>query len=60
MIAETARTFGFGEIFDIGIPGQKKGLVPDRAHWKRGRFPNATPIWHPGESPSYGIGQGYT
>jgi penicillin-binding protein 2 len=57
-IAETARKFGLGEIFDIGIPGQKKGLVPDKAYKKRA-FKN-DPVWHPGETPSMGIGQGYT
>jgi len=57
-IAETARKFGLGEIFDIGIPGQKKGLVPD-TEYKRRRFPR-DPKWHPGETPSMGIGQGYT
>ncbi|HEY9219863.1 MAG TPA: penicillin-binding protein 2, partial [Phenylobacterium sp.] len=57
-IAETARKFGLGSTFDIGIPGQKKGLVPDTAY-KRRRFPK-DPVWHPGETPSMGIGQGYT
>jgi penicillin-binding protein 2 len=58
-IAEAARAMGFGQIFDIGIPGQKKGIVPDRA-WKKAankRNP-ANQIWFPGETPSYGIGQG--
>ena len=57
-IAATARKFGLGEIFDIGIPGQKKGLVPDTAY-KRRAFPK-DPVWHAGETPSMGIGQGYT
>ena len=57
-IAATARKFGLGEIFDIGIPGQVKGLVPDTAY-KRRAFKN-DPVWHPGETPSMGIGQGYT
>jgi penicillin-binding protein 2 len=57
-IAATARKFGLGELFDIGIPGQKKGLVPDRAYKKR-NFPK-DPVWHPGETPSMGIGQGYS
>jgi penicillin-binding protein 2 len=57
-IAETARKFGLGETFDIGIPGQKKGLVPDTAY-KRRTF-KKDPVWHPGETPSVGIGQGYT
>ncbi|MDR3508198.1 MAG: penicillin-binding protein 2 [Caulobacteraceae bacterium] len=56
-IAMTARKFGLGEIFDIGIPGQKAGLVPDTAY-KRRNFPR-DPAWHPGETPSFGIGQGY-
>jgi penicillin-binding protein 2 len=57
-IAAMARKFGLGEIFDLGIPGQKKGLVPDTAY-KRRTF-KADPVWHPGETPSMGIGQGYT
>ncbi len=61
-IAEVARRFGLGQIFDIGIPGQRAGLVPDRA-WKRKRFAKSNPLnmkWFPGETPSMGIGQGYT
>ncbi len=57
-IAKTAREFGLGEIFDIAIPGQKAGLVPDTAY-KRRQFPK-DPVWHPGETPNMGIGQGYT
>jgi penicillin-binding protein 2 len=56
-IAAVARRFGLGGIFDIGIPGQKPGLIPDTAY-KRAAFPN-DPVWHPGETPSMGIGQGY-
>ncbi|WP_372786744.1 penicillin-binding protein 2 [Phenylobacterium sp.] len=57
-IAAVARKFGLGEVFDIGIPGQKAGLVPDTAY-KRRAF-KKDPVWHPGETPSMGIGQGYT
>ena len=57
-IAKVARAFGLGQLFDIGIPGQKRGLVPDTAY-KRRNFPK-DPVWHPGETPSMGIGQGYT
>jgi penicillin-binding protein 2 len=57
-IAKVAREFGLGTLFDIGIPGQKPGLVPDTAY-KRRQFPK-DPVWHPGETPSMGIGQGYT
>ncbi len=56
-IAATARKFGLGEIHDIGIPGQKPGLIPDTAY-KRRAFPK-DPVWHAGETPSMGIGQGY-
>jgi penicillin-binding protein 2 len=59
-IAKVAKAFGLGQIFDIGIDGQKRGIVPDKA-WKKEYF-KKTPeqqIWYPGESPSYGIGQGY-
>ncbi len=57
-IAAVARKFGLGEAFDIGVQGQHKGLVPDTAY-KRRTFPK-DPVWHPGETPSMGIGQGYT
>ena len=59
VIAEAARNMGFGQIFDIGIPGQKRGLVPDR-EWKKRAFKRnpANQTWFPGETPSYGIGQG--
>jgi penicillin-binding protein 2 len=58
-IAQVARAFGFGQTFDIGIPGQKKGTVPDR-EWKKRAFKRnpANQTWYPGETPSYAIGQG--
>jgi penicillin-binding protein 2 len=56
-IAQAAHAMGFGQIFDIGIPGQKKGVVGSR-EWKR-RAVKREPIWQPGDSVSYGIGQGY-
>jgi penicillin-binding protein 2 len=56
-IARVAREFGLGQVFDIDAPGQKAGLVPDTAY-KRRRFKH-DPVWHPGETPSMGIGQGY-
>ncbi|HEY5290160.1 MAG TPA: penicillin-binding transpeptidase domain-containing protein, partial [Caulobacteraceae bacterium] len=56
-IAATARKFGLGQTFDLGIPGQKPGVVPDRAY-KRRAFPR-DPIWRPGDTPNIGIGQGY-
>ena len=56
-IAKVARAFGLGQLHDIGIPGQKPGLIPDTAY-KRRTFPR-DPVWHAGETPSMGIGQGY-
>ncbi|MGH7015871.1 MAG: penicillin-binding protein 2, partial [Caulobacteraceae bacterium] len=56
-IAAMAREFGLGNVFDIGIEGQRPGVIPDTAY-KRKYFPK-DPIWHPGETPSMGIGQGY-
>ncbi len=56
-IAEAARQFGFGQEFDIGIGGQRAGLVPDRA-WRRRNPVRGDPNWYPGENPSFGIGQG--
>jgi cell division protein FtsI/penicillin-binding protein 2 len=35
-IAQAAEAMGFGQTFDIGIPGQKKGVVGSR-EWKRKR-----------------------
>ncbi|MBX3483233.1 penicillin-binding protein 2 [Phenylobacterium sp.] len=59
-IAEAARAFGLGQTFDIGIPGQKKGIVPDR-EWKKRYFKKNKEMqpWWPGENLSYAIGQGY-
>ena len=56
-IAEVARAMGFGQTFDIGIDGQKPGLVPDR-DWRRRNPVRGDGKWYPGETPSYGIGQG--
>ncbi len=60
-IADVARRFGLGQTFDIGISGQKPGIVPDQ-EWKRRYFRKspANQKWFPGETPSVGIGQGYT
>ena len=56
-IARAAQALGFGQIFDIGIPGQKKGVVGSR-EWKR-KAVKREPVWQPGDTVSYGIGQGY-
>jgi penicillin-binding protein 2 len=60
-IAAAAEAMGFHHEFDIGIGGQKKGTIPSAA-WKKEYFKSnpANQKWFPGESLSYGIGQGYT
>lgn len=55
-IAKTARALGYQNVFDIGITGQKQGLIPD-TDWKRKTFKH-DPVWHPGETLSVSIGQG--
>ncbi|WP_374576057.1 penicillin-binding protein 2 [Phenylobacterium sp.] len=56
-IARAAKALGFGQTFDIGIPGQRAGVVGSR-EWKRAAV-KREPVWQPGDSVSYGIGQGY-
>ena len=60
-LADMAKHFGLGQVFDIAVPNQRKGLVPDTA-WKKRAFKNnpANQKWFAGETPSMGIGQGYT
>jgi len=55
-IARTARALGYHERFDLGIPGQSRGLIPD-TDWKRRAYKN-DPKWHAGETLSVAIGQG--
>jgi len=54
-IAEMARRFGFGEVLNEDLPGEKPGLVPDK-EWKRRVLDQP---WHHGETLIAGIGQGY-
>jgi penicillin-binding protein 2 len=54
-IAAMARQFGLGERYDLPLPSQKRGVVPDPA-WKMKRFNKA---WLPGETLNTAIGQGY-
>jgi penicillin-binding protein 2 len=59
-IAEISKAMGLGQIFDIGIPGQRAGIVPNPA-WKAEYFATRNPAettWYPGETPSVAIGQG--
>ncbi|OFX05296.1 MAG: penicillin-binding protein 2 [Alphaproteobacteria bacterium RIFCSPHIGHO2_12_FULL_63_12] len=60
-IAAVASELGLGEMFELGIPGMRNGIVPSR-DWKRAHYAG-TPenqIWFPGETLSVAIGQGAT
>jgi penicillin-binding protein 2 len=51
--------FGLGRATDIDMGGERKGILPTPA-WKKARFKNpADQVWFPGETVSFGIGQGY-
>jgi penicillin-binding protein 2 len=51
--------FGLGQPTDIDISGERKGILPNPA-WKKARFKNpGDQVWFPGETVSFGIGQGY-
>ena len=54
-IAAMARRLGLGQEFDLPIPTQRDGIVPDQA-WKQKRFHKD---WLPGETLNAAIGQGY-
>jgi penicillin-binding protein 2 len=54
-IAAAARAMGMGTTYDIGLPEEKAGVVPD-PDWKRG---NLNSGWLGGETLLTGIGQGY-
>ncbi|KCZ92857.1 penicillin-binding protein 2 [Hyphomonas johnsonii] len=53
-IAATARKFGFGEAWTLGMTGARGGLVPDSA-WKQRVMGEQ---WYEGETLNFGIGQG--
>ncbi|KJS36571.1 MAG: penicillin-binding protein 2 [Hyphomonas sp. BRH_c22] len=53
-IAATARKFGFGEAWTLGMTGARGGLVPD-PEWKQKALGEQ---WYEGETLNFGIGQG--
>lgn len=53
-IADMASRFGLGDLYDLGIDGERAGLVPDKA-WKRAVLNEP---WHTGETLNISIGQG--
>ncbi len=54
-IAEMARRFGLGKPVGLDLPGERPGVIPDRA-WKEAFLGD---VWHPGETLVAGIGQGF-
>jgi len=54
-LAAMARRFGLGQPSGIDLLGEKPGLIPDSA-WKKAVMKD---VWHPGETLSAGIGQGF-
>ncbi len=54
-IADMSRRLGLGQLYEIGLPEQAKGLIPDR-NWKQAVFGQP---WQVGETFIAGIGQGF-
>ena len=50
-----ATKFGIGEVFDIGIDGFQKGIMPNR-EWKKKVYKD---VWVKGDTINTGIGQGF-
>ncbi len=59
-IATMARRLGLGQEYPLPLPGQAKGIVPDKA-WKQRRYgPDPKKgDWREGETLNASIGQGY-
>lgn len=55
-IAAMARKLGLGQEYDLPLPTQRSGIVPDPA-WKQKRYKRE---WLAGETLNASIGQGYT
>ncbi len=54
-IAAMAKRLGLGQISQVGLPGEKAGLIPTEA-WKKAARKER---WTTGETMNTGIGQGY-
>ncbi len=54
-IASMARRLGLGQKYELPLPGQAAGIVPDQA-WKQKRYKKP---WNAGETLNTSIGQGY-
>jgi len=54
-IAQVAKDFGLGKIYDLPISNQKMGIVPSK-DWKKKKIGES---WYPGETLISAIGQGF-
>tara|TARA_Y100001970_G_C14252707_1_gene873026 strand:- start:2908 stop:4701 length:1794 start_codon:yes stop_codon:yes gene_type:complete len=54
-IASVAKDFGLGKTYDIFLPNQKEGIIPNK-EWKKN---NIGENWYAGETLISGIGQGF-
>jgi penicillin-binding protein 2 len=54
-IAEVAKDFGLGQSYDISMPNQKTGIVPNKK-WKKEKIGES---WYAGETLISAIGQGF-
>lgn len=54
-IAEMSLKVGYGKDLDIGLDGEKNGLIPTEA-WKEKKYKES---WQMGDTLNVGIGQGY-
>ena len=58
-ISKFLAKLGFGQPTGIDISGEKAGILPSR-EWKEKTFARPVDrVWFPGETVSFGIGQGY-
>jgi penicillin-binding protein 2 len=54
-LAVGARELGLGDVSGLDLPGERPGVIPDRA-WKKATLGES---WHQGETLINGIGQGF-
>ena len=54
-IAQVAKDFGLGKIYDLPISNQKMGIIPSK-DWKKKKIGES---WYPGETLISAIGQGF-
>ena len=54
-ISKVAKDFGLGQVYNIPLFNQKKGIIPSKK-WKK---ENLDESWYPGETLISAIGQGF-